>query len=106
MYCLQTFSSYLLSHREPPIVKNPTLQAHPILSVTPTTTTSAMVTSWTAWEEWTQCQKEGVHVIRNRVCRHCDGSGSTDVKTENETCQIGNTRALLQRYVCFTVYAV
>jgi len=58
---------------------------------TSTTTTPAMVMSWTEWEEWSQCRQEGIHLIRNRVRRFCDvnGSGCTDALMENATCTIG-----------------
>ena len=58
---------------------------------TATTTTPAVVMSWTEWEAWSQCRQEGVHLIRNRVRRLCDvnGSGCTDALMENATCTIG-----------------
>jgi len=62
-----------------------------VLLETTTTTTPVPVMSWTAWVQWSPCQKQGVLVIKQRYRHYCDlyGSGCTDAEMENETCTIG-----------------
>jgi len=44
--------------------------------------------TWTAWGMWSECRKEGVHVVKTRDSRLCDvdGSDCIDERTENKTC--------------------